>query len=95
MPGPRSLILTAGIFFTDGLNVFNVPPSQTGANWSTMPVYSNVLAESIRYQGGFDYKLSQRISGYFRVNVFDYQDKSQGIGSGTSFFFLGGLSGTF
>jgi hypothetical protein len=91
----EKLILTAGLFFTDGLNVFNVPASQTGANWSTMPVYSNVLAQSVRYQGGFDYKLSEKISGYFRVNVFDYQDKSQEIGTGTAFFFLGGLSGTF
>ena len=84
-----------GYFLDRWLNVFNVPASQTGANWSRCPLYSNVLAQSVRYQGGFDYKFSQKISGYFRVNVFDYQDKSQEIGTGTSFFFLGGLSGTY
>ena len=91
----EKLSLNAGIFFTDGLNVFTVPQSQTGANWSTMPTYSNVLAQSIRYQGGFDYKFTRNISSYFRVNVFDYLDKSQGIGSGTAFYFMGGLTAVF
>ncbi len=91
----EKLLLMAGIFWTDGANIFSVPQSQTGANWSTMPQYSNVLVQTIRYQAGFDYKLSPKISAYFRVNVFDYQDNSQSIGTGVSYFFLSGLSGSF
>ena len=91
----QKLLLSGGIFFTDGLNAFSVPPSQTGANWSSMPVYSNVATESIRYQGGLDYALTRRLSANFRVNVTNYLDKSQGVGTGTSYFFMLGLSGTF
>ena len=91
----EKLSLSAGLFWTDGYNVFNMGQSQTGANWSQLPLYSDVRAVSTRYQGGFDYRLSKKVSCYFRVNVFDYQDQSQGTGSGLSYFFLGGLSGVF
>jgi hypothetical protein len=91
----EKLTLSGGIFWTDGYNVFSVPQSQTGADWSQMPLYSNVRAESMRYQGGFDYRLSKKVSCYFRVNVFDYQDQSQGQNTGLSYFLLGGLTGSF
>jgi hypothetical protein len=89
------LLLTGGIFYVDGVNVFNVPPSQTGADWSAMPLYAGVRAESLRYQFGFDYNVTERLGGYFRTNVFDFADLSRGLNSGTSYFFLAGLSGTF
>ena len=91
----EKLLLSGGIFWMDGFNVYNVPASQTGADWSQIPLYSNVRAESMRYQAGFDYNISRRVGCYFRVNVYDYQDQSQGLGSGTSSFFLAGLSGVY
>jgi hypothetical protein len=89
------LTLMGGFFWTDGFNLFSVPQSQTGADWSQMPLFSDVRAETLRYQGGFDYRLSKSITCYFRANVFDYRDQSQGLTSGVSYFFLGGLSGVF
>jgi hypothetical protein len=89
------LLLNGGVFYVDGTNVFDVPPSRTGADWSQMPLYADVRAESIRYQFGFDYTLSDRLGCYFRTNVFDYKDLSRGLNSGTAYFFLAGLSGTY
>ena len=91
----EKLLLMGGVFWVDGFNTFNVPMSQTGADWSQIPLYSNVRAESWRFQAGFDYSFTPRAGCYFRVNTFDYQDQAQNLTTGAAFFFLGGLSAVF
>jgi hypothetical protein len=91
----EKLLLSGGVFWVDGFNTFDVPQSQTGADWSQMPVYSNVRAEAWRFQAGFDYSLTPRSGCYFRVNTFDYQDQAQNLTSGTAFFFLAGVNAIF
>lgn len=89
------LLVSGGIFWVDGVNTWSVPSSQTGANWSQMPVYSDVRAQSVRFQAGFDYAMTPRTGCYFRVNTFDYQDQTKGLTSGAAYFFLAGVSSVF
>ncbi len=89
------LLFTGGLVWNYGSNVYSVGQSQTGADWSSIPFYSNVIVQTMRYQAGLDYQLAPNILCYFRFNYFDFDDRTQDVNSGTSRFFLGGLTARF
>ena len=90
------LQFSGSVIWSEGSNAFSVPPSQTGADWTPMPSFASVGAETSRYLAGFDYLLGPNVTCYFRYNYFDYEgDRLQEYESGTSHFFLGGLSARF
>ena len=39
--------------------------------------------------------MTKRLTGFFRVNIFEYLNQSQSEGTGTAYNFLGGVSGVF
>jgi hypothetical protein len=89
------LTLMGGFIWNNGSNIFTVPPSQTGADWSNLGTYSAVVAETIRYQTGLDYLLTRNVSTYVRFNWFTFNDLSQNRNSGDAYFILAGLSAKF
>ena len=87
--------LIGGFEWNRGHNVFSVPASPAGADWSLLPSLSDVLVETTRMSGGIDYLISQNVSCYFRYIFFDYEDKSENFNSGTTHMFLGGFLAMF
>lgn len=86
---------SGGFEWVRGSNVFSVPGSATGADWSLLPGLSNVIVETTRYRAGVDLLLRDGVSCYLRYNYFDYEDKSEPFGSGTAHFFLAGATAAF
>ncbi len=84
------LNLTGGLEYTRGRNTFQSPTL-----WPDLAQYSNVIVETMRWTAGIDYQLREGISGYFRYQFFDYQDKSEPFNSGTANMFLAGVSGVY
>lgn len=84
------LSLNGGFEWSRGSNVFSLSPSTTGADWSLLPGFADVIVETTRYRAGIDYQLTRALSCYFRYNVFDFEDKSEKFNSGTAHFFLAG-----
>ncbi|MEX2286632.1 MAG: hypothetical protein WD648_06045 [Planctomycetaceae bacterium] len=87
--------LTGGCDWTSGSNAFTVPPSTTGADWSQLASFSDVIVRTMRYNAGFDYLWRDDVTLYFRYNFFDYEDKSEDFDSGTAHFFLAGASAIY
>jgi hypothetical protein len=87
--------LIAGVEWDRGNNSFSVPPSTTGADWSQLPIYSDVIVETIRIKAGIDYEIRSGIGCYFRYNYFDYADLGQNLYSGTANFFLAGVNAIY
>ena len=84
--------LVGGVEWNRGSNVFAVPPSTAGADWSLLPTFSDVLVETTRINAGIDHHLGPTTDCYFRYVLFDYEDKSTAFNSGTAHMFLAGLS---
>jgi hypothetical protein len=84
------LTLTGGFEFARGRNSF-APP----ALWPDLPQYSNVVIETTRWRAGFDYLFCEDVSGYFRYQLFDYNDETQDYLSGTANMVLGGISAVY
>ena len=60
-----------------------------------MAQYSSVVIETTRWRAGFDYLFRPGVSGYFRYQLYDYNDETQDYLSGTANMFLGGLSAVY
>ncbi len=75
-----------------GSNVFSVPPSPAGADWSALPSFSDVIVETTRINLGIDHEFGPSANGYFRYVHFDYDDLSDGFNTGTTNMFLVGLT---
>jgi len=84
--------LVGGVEWDRGNNVFSVPPSTAGANWSALPTFSDVLVETTRINVGFDYEFRPLTTTYFRYVYFDFNDLSANVDSGTTNMFLAGFS---
>jgi predicted porin len=84
--------LVGGFEWDRGSNVFSVPPSPAGANWSALPSFSDVIVETTRINVGIDHEFTPAMNAYFRYVYFDYEDESSDYGSGTANMFLAGLT---
>jgi hypothetical protein len=89
------LSLISGIEWVRGRNIFSVPASMTGADWALLTDLTDVIVETVRYNAGFDYELTQGVACYFRYSYFDYEDLSLALNSGTSHFFLAGVTASY
>lgn len=84
--------LVCGFEWDRGTNIFSVPPSPAGADWSLLPFLSDVIVETTRINAGFDHQISPATDCYFRYVLFDYQDDAATFNSGTAHMFLAGLT---
>jgi hypothetical protein len=84
--------LTGGYEFDRGTNVFSVPASPTGANWSALPGFSDVVVETQRLTAGTDWQPYRNFDVFFRYILFDFNDISAGVDSGTTHMALAGAS---
>jgi hypothetical protein len=84
-----------GFEWNRGRNVFSLSQSMTGADFSQLPSFSDVIVETTRFIAGVDYQFRPKVSCYFRYNYFDFADKTQDFNSGTAHFFLGGIAATY
>lgn len=83
--------LVAGYEWNRGNNVFKNPPSPNpGVDWSLLPTFSDVIVETNRVTAGIDWQPRRNADVYLRYVLFDYDDRSAGIDSGTSHMVLGG-----
>jgi hypothetical protein len=91
---PR-LRFNAGFEWNSGTNVWTAPTSTTGADWSALPSYSNVIAETWRYNAGFDFLWRKSFNWFLRYNYFEYDDKTVNSNSGTLQTLLAGASAKY
>ncbi|MCA9192252.1 MAG: hypothetical protein KDB03_10830 [Planctomycetales bacterium] len=84
--------LQGGFEWSQGSNSFFTPASTAGANWSSLPTYSNVNVQTRRVNLGVDHQIRPNVGTYFRYSHFDYEDVSAPLNSGTLDLFLSGLS---
>lgn len=84
--------LVAGYEWNHGSNVFAVPPSPAGADWSLLPSLSDVIVETNRITAGMDWQPYCNVNFYARYIYFDYDDISSGLDSGFTHMFLAGTT---
>lgn len=84
--------LVGGVEWNRGSNVFAVPASPAGADWTALPTFSDVIVETTRVNVGVDHEFRPLMTAYFRYVLFDYDDRSVDYNSGRANMFLGGLS---
>jgi hypothetical protein len=84
--------LIGGYEYNWGSNVFAVPPSPAGADWSLLPSLADVVVETHRLTAGIDSQPYPNVNTYFRYQLFDYDDISANLDSGTGHFFLAGVA---
>jgi hypothetical protein len=82
--------LIAGYEWVNGSNVFSVPPSPAGADWSLLPFLSDIDVDTQRWTAGMDWKCLRDMSVYFRYIYFDYNDAASDIDDGTAHMALAG-----
>jgi hypothetical protein len=82
--------LVAGYEWVSGTNVFTVPPSPAGANWSALPSFSDIDVDTQRFTAGMDWRAYRDMSLYFRYIFFDYNDVASGFEDGSTHMALAG-----
>jgi hypothetical protein len=87
--------LVAGYEYNRGTNVFAVPPSPAGADWSLLPFFADVIVETQRITAGVDWQPHKHTNVYLRYIYFDYADISAGLTSGTAHMALAGATRTW
>ena len=86
----RDVHLLAGYEWVSGTNVFSLPPSPAGANWTQLPTFSDIDVDTQRLTAGVDWKCYRDMNVYFRYIVFDYNDVASGFDDGTAQMALAG-----
>jgi hypothetical protein len=84
--------LLGGYEWNHGTNVFSVPASPAGADWSRLPSIGDVEVITQRLTAGADWKLCRNANVYFRYVFFDWDDVAADIDSGTAHMFLAGVT---
>jgi hypothetical protein len=84
--------LVAGYEWNRGDNQFRVPPSPAGANWSSLPYFSDVIVETQRLTAGVDWALFSGMNVYCRYVFFDWNDLAAQLDSGTAHMVLAGAT---
>jgi hypothetical protein len=87
--------LVGGVEWNRGFNGFTVPPSPAGADWSLLPFLSDVIVETTRLTAGVDWQPFAATDVYLRYIVFDYDDISSGLYTGTAHMALAGATRTW
>lgn len=87
--------LAAGYQWNRGSNAFTLPAIQDGANWSLLPSLSDVVVVTNRVNAGVDWQPYRNTDVYLRYILFDYDDVSGALDSGTSHMILGGMGSVF
>ena len=87
--------LVGGYEWNRGSNVFSVPQSPVGADWSLLPLLSDVIVETNRVTAGFDWQPYHDMNVFTRYVLFDYDDISDGLTSGTAHMVLVGATRTW
>jgi hypothetical protein len=87
--------LVGGYEWNRGSNVFEVPPSPAGADWSLLPFLADVIVETQRLNTGVDWQVYRDTNLYMRYVLFDYNDLSAGLYSGTAHMALAGATRTW
>jgi hypothetical protein len=82
--------LVAGYEWVSGTNVFSVPPSPAGADWSQLPFFSDIDVDTQRWTAGMDWRAYRDMSVYFRYIYFDYNDPANVFEDGTAHMALAG-----
>jgi hypothetical protein len=82
--------LVAGYEWVSGTNVFSVPPSPAGADWSLLPSLSDIDVDTQRWTAGMDWRAFRDMSIYFRYIYFDYNDPASVFEDGTAHMALAG-----
>jgi hypothetical protein len=86
----ENVTLLGNVNYVRGTNVFD--PLEP---WPDLPLYSDVVVNTIRGSCGADWSINERISAYLRYIYNDYDDQSLAFVSGTSHMLLSGMTGTF
>ncbi|MAT68320.1 MAG: hypothetical protein CMJ58_02235 [Planctomycetaceae bacterium] len=86
----RNIQFVGGYEWNRGSNVFAVPASTAGADWSQLPFLSDVRVQTQRWTAGIDWQPRLLANLYLRYVNFDYDDLSAGLTSGTANMFLAG-----
>lgn len=84
-----------GYEWVRGSNVFSVPTSPheaDGVDWSLLPLLSDVVVETHRVTAGVDWQPRCNLNTYVRYILFDYDDISSGLDSGTAHMALAGFT---
>ncbi len=84
--------LVGGVEWNRGNNVFSVPPSTAGADWTLLPTFSDVIVQTTRVHVGVDHEFGKSMNWYFRYVYFDYNDVAMDYNSGTANMFLAGVT---
>jgi hypothetical protein len=80
----------AGYEWNHGTNRFSLPASPAGADWTLLPVLSDVAVETQRATIGADFQPYRNLSLYARYVLYDWNDIAANFDSGTANMFLGG-----
>jgi hypothetical protein len=89
--------LIGGFEYVRGSNRFLSPQSPPTATtpYSDLPAYSDVLVDSYRCTGGFDYRLTEAATFYFRYHYLLFDDIASSTQTGTAHMLLGGVSAVY
>jgi hypothetical protein len=88
--------LVGGYEFNHGSNTFNIPLSpHAGVDWSTVEDVADVIVETHRVTAGVDWQPYCDMNVYLRYILFDYDDISADITSGTAHMVLAGATRTW
>jgi hypothetical protein len=88
--------LIGGYEFNRGSNTFDIPQSpHAGVDWSTVESVADAIVETHRVTTGVDWQPYRDTNVYVRYVVFDYNDVSAGVYSGTAHMVLAGATRTW
>jgi hypothetical protein len=92
---PRVQLVSA-YEFNRGSNTFDIPPSPNpGVDWTTVEQVADVIVETHRVSTGFDWQPYRDMNVYARYILFDYNDISANLYTGTAHMALIGATRTW
>lgn len=91
----KRLSVNGDFQFVRGENGWFVPNPSAAADYSTLPGFSAVVVETLRFGAGLDYELSCNSSCFCKYMYYDYNDEKGNVFSGTYHMILGGLAARY
>jgi hypothetical protein len=88
----ESVSMRAGYEFNRGTNVFTVPGSPAGADWSMLPSFADVIIETQRATLGADWQPYNNLTVFVRYVYYDWNDIGADLDNGTAHMGLAGAS---
>jgi hypothetical protein len=88
--------LVGGLEWNHGSNTFDIPPSpHPGVDWTTVEQVADVIVETTRVTTGIDWQPYCDTNVFVRYILFDWDDISAGLYSGTAHMALAGATRTW